>query len=124
MKTGQWLVLAGSFILLLTALVHGLGYSQVPGALAPSGGNRLSVVAFKALWLMFSTHLALLSAVFVVASRVREGKWVILVCMLIPASDTVLLFHFVGVFIGTILLAIATLCFIVGGILIPRESAA
>jgi hypothetical protein len=35
----------------------------------------------------------------------------------------VLLYHFLGVFIGTIALAIATLLFLVGGLLLPRAGA-
>jgi hypothetical protein len=68
---------------------------------------------------MLTVHLVVLS-VFVVASLSPKGRLVVGICTLIPAAETVLLFHFIGVFIGTILLAIATAFFIVGGILLPQ----
>jgi hypothetical protein len=123
-KVGRWLIVAGSVVLLLSALFHGSGYAKVTGAVAKSDAAPQLVAAFKALWLMFSFHLVVLSAVFVVASRTAKAKRLVLLCTLIPASDTILLFHFAGVFIGTIALAVATLLFLAGGFLLPQGAEA
>ena len=121
MRVARWLVVMGSVILFCTAFVHLSGYSSVTHALQNTGARSFILNGFKALWLMFSIHLVLLSAVLVVASRTPRGKTLVLLCLLIPASDTVLLFHFIGLFIGTILLASATVFLIAGGLLLPQE---
>ena len=122
-KIGRWLIVAGSVVLFLTALLHGSGYLQVSRALETSGMKPFLTGGFKALWLMFSIHVLVLGAVFIVASRIPKGRELVLLCTLIPACDTILLFHFVGVFIGTIALAVATLLFLSGGLLLPQGEA-
>jgi len=122
-KTARWLILAGSVVLFLTALLHGSGYLQISRVLEKSAMTPFVTGGFKALWLMFSIHLLVLGAVFIAASLTRKGKRLVLLCTLIPACDTILLFHFVGVFIGTIALAVATLLFLAGGLLLPQGEA-
>lgn len=123
MRLARWLIVAGSVVLLLTALVHGSGYEKISHEVETSAIKPFLIGGFKALWLMFSIHLLLLSAIFIAASQTPKGRRLVLLCTLIPASDTMLLFHFVGVFIGTIALAVATLLFFVGGFLLPQDEA-
>ena len=123
-KIARWLIVAGSAVLFLTALLHGSGYVQVSREVEKSAMKPFLVGGFKALWLMFSIHLLVLSAAFIVASQTPKGKRLVLLCTLIPAFDTILLFHFVGVFIGTIALAVATLLFLAGWFLLPQGEAA
>lgn len=123
MKIARWLIVAGSAVLFLTALLHGSGYVQVNRVVEKSAMKPFLVGGFKALWLMFSIHLLVLSAVFIVASQTPKGRRLVLLCTLIPAFDTILLFHFVGVFIGTIALAVATLLFLAGWFLLPQGTA-
>jgi hypothetical protein len=122
-KIGRWLIVAGSVVLFLTALLHGSGYLQVSRVLETSDMKPFLTGGFKALWLMFSIHVLVLGAVFIAASRSPKGRGLVLLCTLIPACDTILLFHFVGVFIGTIALAVATLLFLSGGLLLPQGEA-
>jgi len=121
MKRAQWLIIAGSIILFGTAFLHASGYSGVANAIAATGAKPFLVSAVKGLWLMFSAHLIILSLVFVVASRSPGGKWVVLACALMPVFDTVLLLGFVGIFPGSILLAIAAMLFLIGGLFFPRS---
>ena len=118
-RIARWLILAGSVVLFLTALLHGSGYVRISGMLGKSGMIPFVTGGLTALWLMFSVHLVVLSAVFIAASLAPNGKRLVLLCTLIPACDTILLFHFVGVFIGTAALAVATLLFLAGGFLLP-----
>ena len=122
-KIGRWLIVAGSVVLFLTALLHGFGYLQVSRVVETSNMKPFLTGGFKALWLMFSIHLLILGAVFIAASRIPKGRGLVLLCTLIPACDTILLFHFVGVFIGTIALAVATLLFLAGGLMLPQGEA-
>jgi len=121
MKRAQYLIIAGSIMLFCTAFLHASGYSGVANAIAATGAKPFLVSAVKGLWLMFSAHLIILSLVFVVASRNSGGKWTVLACTLMPVFDTLLLLRFVGVFPGSILLAIATVLFLIGGLLFPRS---
>jgi len=121
MKRAQWLIITGSIILFGTALFHASGYGGVANAIAASAAQPFLVSAVKGLWLMFSSHLIILSLVFVVASRSSSGKWVVLACALMPAVDTLLLLRFVGIFPGSILIATATILFLIGGLLFPRS---
>jgi hypothetical protein len=122
-KIARLLIVVGSVVLFLTALLHGSGYAEISRVVEMSGMKLFLIGAFKALWLMFSIHLLVLSAIFIVASQTPKGRRLVLLCTLIPAFDTVLLFHFVGAFIGTIALAVATLLFLVGGFLLPQAAA-
>ncbi len=119
MRTAKWLIVMGSIVLLATAVLHSTGYREVTEAIQATGAKPLLVSSVKALWLMFSIHLFVLSAVFVSAISVAGARRVILVAAAIPLADTVLLFHFVGIFIGTIALATATVLFLLGGLLSP-----
>jgi hypothetical protein len=119
-KIARWLIVAGSVVLFLTALLHGSGYVQISPVLEKSAMIPFVTSGLKALWLIFSVHLAVLSAAFIAASLTPHGRRLVLLCTLIPACDTILLFHFVGVFIGTVALAVATLLFLAGGLLLPQ----
>jgi hypothetical protein len=123
-KVARWLIVAGSVVLFLTALLHGSGYLQISRALEKSDMKPFLTGGFKALWLMFSIHVLVLGVVLIAASRLPKGRRLVLLCTLIPAFDTILLFNFVGVFIGTIALAVATLLFLAGGLLLPQAEAA
>jgi hypothetical protein len=123
MRIGQKLVLAGSAVLVLSALLHGSGYVKVTRAMAKSDAAENLVAAFKALWLMYSFHLALLGIVFYEASRAGRARRLVLLGALITASDAVIMFHFIGVFIGTIALTAATLLLLAGGFLLKGSRA-
>jgi hypothetical protein len=122
MKIGRWLIVAGSVVLVLSALLHGSGYLKVTGGLAKSDAALNLVAAFRALWMMYSFHLALLGAVFYEASRTARARLLVLLGALIPASDAVLMFHFLGVFMGTVALAVATLLLLAGGFLLKEHT--
>ena len=109
MRIARWLIVAGSLVLFLTALLHGSGYAEISRVVEKSDMKPFLIGGFKALWLMFSIHLLVLSAIFIVTSQTPKGRRLVLLCTLIPTIDTMLLFHFVGVFIGTVALAVATL---------------
>jgi len=109
-------------ILFATALLHGWGYPKLSAEIAGSNAKPLVVSTFKALWLVFSAHLIVLSLIFVAASRIPGGKRIVLVGLLIPAFDVVLLFHFLGLFVGTIAVALAGVLLLAGGLMLPNGS--
>lgn len=125
MKAARGLIVAGSVILFLTALLHGSGYKQLSAMIAGSNAAPLVVSAFKALWLSFSAHFIVLGLLFVAASRIPGGKRIVLIGVLIPAFDVVLFWHFMGlVFIGTIAVALAGVLLLAGGLMLSSSSQA
>ncbi len=122
MKMARWLIVAGSVILFGTALFHASGYNGVARAIEASGAKPFLVSAVKGLWLMFSAHLIILSLIIVAASRSSHARWLVLLCAVMPVADALLLLRFAGVFAGTILIAVAAMLFIAGGLLLPRQS--
>lgn len=112
----RWLIIAAAVILVGTAAFHATGYTSVSTAIQASGAKPFLVAAVSALWLMFSAHLIILSIVVILASRVQRARPVLLACAGIPAVDTVLLFHFAGLFVGTVALAAAAILLVVGGL--------
>jgi len=113
----RWLAIAAAAVLVATAAIHGSGYASVSTAVGARGLNPALGDALRAVWLMISFHLVLLAIVVIVASGVERGRRIVLACALIPAADTVLLLHFVGVFVGSLALAAATLLLVSSGLL-------
>ncbi len=122
MKLGRWLVLAGSVILAATAVFHATGYATVASGIDASGARPLIVSAVKALWIMFTIHLIFISVLLFLASRTPAAGHLVLVAACVPACDTLVLLRFVGVFIGTLALALATILIAAGGFLVVRHT--
>ena len=112
----RWLVIAAAVVLAGTAAFHATGYTSVSTAIQSSGAKPFLVAAVKALWLMFSAHLVILSIVVILATRLPHPRPVLLACAGIPAVDTVLLFHFAGLFVGTFSVAAAALLLVAGAL--------
>lgn len=119
MKRGQWLISAGCVILFGTAIYHATGYSSVARAMGASDAGPALIAGMKALWLMFSLHLIVVSVLAFNASRSASARQLILLCSLIPLVDTLLLLNFVGIFPGAILLTIVCLFFWAGAYFLP-----
>ena len=119
MKLGQWLISAGCVILFGTAIYHAAFYTSMTRAMGASDAKPALIADMKALWLIFSLHLIILSVLAFSASRCASARQLILLCSLMPLLDTLLLVKFVGMFPGIILLAIVCLCFWAGAYLLP-----
>ncbi len=107
-KWGMYLV---SSILIITALLHGAGYTSVLRAMDKAGMQPEWAAGIRALWSIFSVHLLIVGAIFTVAAArpAMVDSRMLAVCGLIPAIDTVLLLISVGIFVGSVLLGLAAL---------------
>jgi hypothetical protein len=121
-KAARWLILAASVILLATALFHGSGYGSVARSIEASDVRPFLISAVKGLWLMFSIHLIVVSSALVAVSRSLQAKRFVLLCALFPIADTIILLVFAGVFAGTIMIAVAAILLLGGGLMLPRAS--
>ena len=122
MRAARWLILGSSIVLLLAAVLHANGYRGVSGMVQAGIADASVVSALKVVWLSMFVSQVVLAVVVVAASTIADGKRIILLAAMIPLADTALLMHFVGIFIGTILLALATVLLVAGGLLLPHPS--
>lgn len=119
MKAARWLVLIGSLLLFFGAILHLYGYTFVMPRVAATDAGPELVNVFKALWWSMSVPGIVLCPVIIWASRLPNGRGLVLLCTVIPAATGVLLFCFLGWFIGSIVFAIATVFLLVGGLMLP-----
>lgn len=112
-----FLLAASALLLALGGLMHARAYAKAAAAVASSSLPAFYGNAFKALWLIDSATLLVLSAVFgAVALRpVLASGLVLILLALIPGATAVFLYTFIGVFLPAhILLASAVMTAIAG----------
>jgi len=115
-QPSRWAFGGAGAVMVVTAGIHGLGYREVTAQLATSSLEAPWQTGIEGLWLIFSLHVVIVGALFLVAS-VRPpsvSTTVLVVAGLVPAADTVMLYAFVGMFVGTVALAIAAVLVYVG----------
>jgi len=121
----RWLVLLGSLVLFAAALLHIIGgYFYLIPALVKAGVDPRLLGAVKCVWLVFTVELVVLTPAFVWISRRAGGRSLLLYLALIPVIDGILMYYFVGPFIGSNMVAGGTLLLLIGAWLLPRESTA
>ena len=115
----RWALGAAGIIMVATAGLHAMGYRPLVAQLAASSIAPAWLAGVQGLWLIFSIHLVILGGLFLTAAIRLTGvdKRILVIAGLVPTADTVVLFAFVGVFVGTILLGIAALLVYLGVVL-------
>lgn len=111
-----YVVWVGSALLTITALFHFTGYFEIPAPQHGSGSPSFFDVALRPLWLFASLHwfLTAVICVLVVKTEPRIARTVLLCCAAIVTADAVLLYRFIGPFIGEAILVASALLLIVG----------
>ena len=120
MKLARWLILLGSVVLFCGGLLHLIGYKFVIPLIANTGVDAKVVGAVKCVWLVFSVQLLILSPAFVWISRRPGARPLLLFLALIPLIDGILMYYFVGSFIGSNMVAAGTVLLLVGAWLLPH----
>lgn len=120
MTLPRWLVLLASIVLFCAGLLHIVGYSYLMPVLVNAGVDPRVLGAVKAVWFVFSVELLILGPAFVWISRRPAARSLLLFLALIPLIDAGLMYHFVGLFIGTYLVAGGALLLLVGAWFLPR----
>ena len=100
---------------------HLIGYKFLIPDLVKAGVDPAIVGAVKAVWLAFSVEFVVLSPVLVWISRRTGLRPLLLYLALIPVTDFILMYHFVGLFIGTYIVAAGSLLLVIGAWLLPRS---
>jgi hypothetical protein len=121
MKLARWWILLASVVMFLTGLAHTLGYKFVISEVLKSNLPADIIGAFKAVWLIYSAHLILLSGVIAWIGRLPGTRSLVLFLALFPISDAIFMYHFVGPFIGLYMVLTAAVLLLIGGWLLPRS---
>ncbi len=122
MTIARWLILLGSILMFVGALLHIVGGSMgVFPVLAKSGMAPLVAGAIKCVWLVVSAHGVLLAPALVWISSRRGNRSLLLYLALIPIVDAVLMYSFVGFFSGFYIVATTALLLVAGAWLLPRN---
>ena len=122
MKLARVLVLLGSIVMFVGALLHILGGSLgVFPVLAKAGVDPRVAGAVKCVWLVVSAHGVLLAPALVWISRRQGTNSLLRYLALIPLVDAALMFHFVGPFAGLYLVSASALLLLTGAWLMPRD---
>lgn len=105
----RWLLVVAALLLAAMAALHYSGYAQVAVELSSREVPSAWTGGLLGLWLWFSIMLAVL-AVFLCGAAVKS-EWAtssaLILCIVLAASVSLVLFAFVGVFVGSILIAVA-----------------
>ncbi len=122
MTLARWLILLGSIVMFVGALLHVVGGSLgVFPVVAKAGMAPLVEGAIKCVWLVVSAHGVLLAPALVWISSRPGTRSLLLYLALIPLVDAVLMYHFVGFFAGFYIVATAALLLMTGAWLMPRN---
>ena len=124
MKLARLLILLGSIVMFVGALLHIVGGSVgVFPVLAKAGIEPRIAAAIKCVWLVVSAHGLLLAPALVWISRRPGTRSLLRYLALIPAVDAVLMFYFVGFFSGFYIVSTSALLLLAGAWLMPVSEA-
>jgi hypothetical protein len=112
-KSAAWL---GSLMLFATAAFHATGLTRIKTAAAAPGLDPLLSSVLTPLWLFPTIHWAFIAAIAVIAS-VIGSRAILLAGSLIIAADAIMLFAYLGPFLGEAMLAAAAICFFIAAVL-------
>lgn len=102
----------GSILLLVTAVLHGSGYTQVSAAISKSNASAFLKHVVPGLWVHFSIHLAILATFgLVLAFSIQRLRILFALLALAAVADAAWAFLLAGFFVGVALPAAAALCF-------------
>jgi hypothetical protein len=122
MKFARLLILLGSIVMFVGALLHIVGGSLgVFPVLVKAGVDPRVAGAVKCVWVVVSAHGVLLAPALVWISRRQGTSSLLRYLALIPLVDAVLMFHYVGPFAGLYLVSASALLLLTGAWLMPRN---
>jgi len=115
------LVAVAALVLIATAVYHATAYTEVTSAVAVPGISRFVRRALPGLWFFLSWHLLELAAAasWAALRGVPSARPLVIFCGAVMAADTAFIFSLAGVFPGTLMLAAAAVCLVVGALRWP-----
>ena len=122
-RAAKVLCVVGCILLLVTAIFHGTGHSEVSDSIASSSASAFLKLAVPGLWLHFSIHLVALAAFGILASffLAQGARALVALLALVVVADAVLVFSMAGFFAGVALLVAAALCFALAAVISKKS---
>ena len=120
----RFLLTFAALVLAVGAIMHASAFKKIVSAVTDSNLEVFAAGSLKLLWLGDSATLMLLAAVFafIVARPSAATRWIVVILSLIPASTAILIYTFIGSFIGGHVLIVAAIAAFVGGLQYPSTS--
>ena len=109
--TPKVLAIGGALLLVATAALHLSGYGEVSAQLRAANLPEFWREALQATWVFFSVHLVIIAAAVAAqfAGRVAPNRAVLVICIALLVGNVLVLAIWLGVFIGTVAVAMAAL---------------
>jgi len=123
MDTATWCTRIASVILGAFGVLHGTRLGNIEQMMQAGGVKAPLDALLKASWLIFSLEMVMVAIVAIVASQIERGGRIVLLCAAMMAANAVLVFHFVGLFIGVYAVSLVTILYAAGGWLQCRKAA-
>lgn len=118
-------ILAGiaAIVLVAGATFHSTYYLNVSKAVSASGIPKFMRQTLPGLWLFFSWHLLALAAAagWAALRGTPSARPLVVFCTAVIGIDTAIVFSLNGLFVGTFMLAGATLCLLVAALRWPAS---
>jgi hypothetical protein len=120
----RFLLAFAALLLAAGAIMHASAFKKIVSAIADSNLEAFAAGSLKLLWLGDSATLLLLAAVFAfIAVRPSAAtRWIVLILSLIPAATSILIYTFIGSFIGGHVLIVAAIAVFAGGLQYPSTN--
>ena len=120
----RFLLTFAALLLAVGAIMHASAFKKIASTVADSNLEAFAAGSLKLLWLGDSATLLLLAAVFAfIAARPSAAtRWIVVILSLIPASTAILIYTFIGSFIGGHVLIVAAIATFVGGLQYPSTN--
>ena len=111
MNAARVLGIGGALLLVATAALHLSGYGETARQLDAASLPDFWREAMKATWVFFSVQLVIVAAAVAAqfANRGAANRGVLLVCLALLVGNVVVLVAWLGLFIGAVAIAFATM---------------
>ena len=123
MKTARWITGVGSFVLVVSGVLHGTQFMRLSQRITEGGIKPPLDGILKASWLIFSVEMVALGVIAFLASKKERGGGTVLLCAATSLVNGLLLWLFVGLFVGVYLTGAVALLLLIGGLTQAEQSA-
>jgi glucose-6-phosphate-specific signal transduction histidine kinase len=115
MKTGRWFTWIGGALLFLTGIGHCLKIADIQKMIDASTLKLPLEAILKACWLAFGGEMVALAVIAIVASALGKGGRIVLLCAATMLANALVVYHFMGGFIGVYISVVVAVFFLAGG---------
>jgi hypothetical protein len=123
-RTAQFLVCLGSLIMIAGCALHStLGYRAIFGPLDQIAAAHELVHGLKSIWFIFAWHGVVIGILALIAAFVRTAphRPILFLCGIVPLADSIVMYAFLGPFIGDEIVFASAVAFLAAAALFPAS---